>query len=187
MCQMLLESSESIFLLIFDCFLCSSASGIFIIKFIIMEQFELKSYNVRWVKPGMFWYEDDVVSTKLDPGKRLKSVVLFTEGQVVYGDSFMVRFGNRRNADVYSQEMLAFLADRGIVSVAPTSDELHKVFINKALINASLRVAKKLPWSEDCFWVRSFVARIVNLYDWDVRNVSPDFMAFIRPIIIHRL
>ena len=152
-----------------------------------MEQFELKKHNVRWVKPGMFWYEDNVVSTNLDPGKQLKSVVLFVKESLVYGDSFMVRFGNRKNATCYFQEMSASLAKRGLVSVEPTSDELYEVFVNKSLINASLYKVRKHPWSDDCFWVRSAVAKIVHLYDWDVRNIRPDYMAFIRPIIIHRL
>ncbi len=152
-----------------------------------MGEFELRKHNVRWVKPGMFWYEGDVVSMTIDPSKQLKSVVLFADGDIVYGDSFLVRFGHRENANFYSHEMLALLASRGIVSIEPTSDLMHEVFVNKTLINARLREAKKLPWSEDCFWVQSTTPKIVNLYDWDVRHVSPGYMAYIRPVIVHRL
>ena len=42
------------------------------------------------VKPGMFWYKDDMVSEELIPGKEIKSVVLLVDytNNKIYGDAF---------------------------------------------------------------------------------------------------
>ncbi len=149
---------------------------------------KLSKGNLSQVRPGMFWYEDNTLSSELDSSKQLKSVVLFVEGDVVYGDSFMMRFGHRKSADRYlEEEMLPLLEERGLSAQEPTVKHLQEVFSFMTPINASLRKAKQLSWSEDCFWVKSTTPKIVNLYAWNVREVSAEYTAYVRPVIVYQL
>ena len=153
-----------------------------------MYTIKLQKENRTLVRPGMFWYEGDVISMTLDPSKQLKSIVLFADEQAVYGDSFMVRFGIRKNINIYMKEMLSQLRKRGLTACEPMVDDLHEVFVNKTLINARLREAKKLPWNEEeWFWVKSTTPKIVNLDEWSVRDADAYCTAYIRLMIVHRL
>lgn len=149
----------------------------------------LKKANLNRIKTGMYWYEDDTVSAVFTLEKKLKSLVLFVEGGVVYGDSFKQRYMLGERIEAYIKALQYDYAKDfqfGLI-YRPEVADLLKVYENIAKINVILKRIKKQPWSEDLFWAQqrdNQSASVVDMLDGDDLQMSYESKgAYFRPMI----
>jgi len=72
-----------------------------------------KKETLCQIKPGMFWYEDNVFSFDLIAGKQVKSVVLAVVGNAIYGDTFRERKMKWHEATNYISNFVAKYVKKG--------------------------------------------------------------------------
>ena len=148
--------------------------------------------NQEKVKPGMYWYEDDTVSEQFTSAKKLKSLVLFVDADVVYGDSFEQRYVLGRKIDAYLKELMnsKFVTSHKELLHRPKVGDLQAVFAHFEQINQALKKIKKLGWSEDLFWAQKvdnqFVST-VDMIDGEDNRMSLDSGAYFRPMVAYSL
>ena len=138
----------------------------------------LKLNQLAKIKPGMYWYEDNTVSGKLNATKKVKSVVLQVKDNVVYGDSFEQRYVLGKKISSYLKETSAKLF---APVCRPKTEDLVKLYDAKKAVNKTLKSLKKLPWSEELYWAED--GKIVDLFDASEHSMGNEQGAYFRPMI----
>ena len=152
-----------------------------------VELIPLTKDNLSKVKPGMFWYEDDTVSTDLSKEKKLKSVVLLVQDNIVYGDSFdaFATLG-WRGAIRYAQ---SYYNDYIVEGQAQSFDiECFGYFgLVVKMVNESLRIIGQPEWCGQ-YWSCSQRSTTLG-WSWRVGSGSADFryknhLYSVRPVFV---
>lgn len=149
----------------------------------------LSQVNLPRVEPGMFWYEDDSVSKALSFDKKLKSIVLLVKDGIIFGDSFNQRYVLGDKIDVYLKELQEAFSIQFSWGKVYRSDEneLREVYNNLKKINGSLRLAKKLKWSEELYWAQANnedQGTLVDMLDGESLQMINTRGAYVRPMIV---
>lgn len=149
----------------------------------------LTQMNLPRVEPGMFWYEDDSVSKTLSFDKKLKSVVLLVKDNIIFGDSFYQRYVLGDKINFYLKELQeSFSAQFRWGRVYHSDeDELREVYKNLKKINGSLRLAKKVKWSEELYWTQANdeeQGTLVDMLDGESLQMAITRGAYVRPMVV---
>lgn len=146
----------------------------------------LNKKNLSKVRPGMYWYSDDTVSSELLPMKDLKSLVLFVKDDVVYGDSFDQRYLVGANVKSYFRKKANEYSLNGSILYYPKTSDLQTVQESIVKINAACKKLQKLRWSQEVYLAEQTPDQLlswVDMFDGGEGSMSPSFGAYFRPMI----
>ena len=150
---------------------------------VVEKTIPLRLSQLAKIKPGMYWYEDNTCSSKLNPTKHVKSIVLLVKGDMVYGDSFEQRYMLGKKISSYLQETSAKLY---YPLCRPQAEDLIRLYDERDTVNKALKKLKKLPWTEELYWAEQVSAesgKIVDLFDASELPMSIEQGAYFRPMI----
>jgi len=148
------------------------------------ECIEISKANLTKIKVGMFWYTDNTVSECLFLTKDVKSVVLWVNDNVIYGDSFKERIYDWNKTDAFLECCATkFMFEKTMFHSVQLLEQIRK---NEEVITNSLIQIGKARWIGD-YWTPEEkgdnYARVFSMEDgFSFMNVKSKHYA-IRPIL----
>ena len=148
--------------------------------------------DIKQVKKGMFWYEDDTFSFDKQPDKKIKAIVEYIKYGIIYGDltASEIYINHEQFTDWFGAkkyiEQFPYQCKQNEEIVRYNKYQLIDIKHNYSVVKKSFKSIGK-RYRQFSYWgdeIRpSFYADTINFESGFVKTLRKSERAFIRPVL----